>query len=324
MATRGEIRKQKSKVDNIFNMILDEETDKDLADVAEKNEIAWLKDYEADALEYLKTEGTYQGISTGYKDLDFLLGSFLPGELFVIGGDTGHGKSLLAMNIAQNAYKQTELPVLLVNLELTRPQAVQRFYNLSGLDHDYEGILIQKAPAVRYSDIDVLMKRAKEEGACLVVIDHLHFFSRSADNEARELSRITKHFKECAVENNLPVILLSHVTPTRVMDQEGNVKKVYKPGLHNLKGSSAIEQDADMVSFVFRDEQNPTQLEFYMKKNRSRPLNTESAYLIQKEWKLIGEPSWIPEDSEVSGDLSEAGTTLSLLSTKTEQTPLGK
>lgn len=323
MATRRDIHKQKNKVDSIFNLIHDGVED-DLAEEVDNKEVVWLKDYEEEGLEYIRNEGKYQGISTGYKDLDFLLGSFLPGELLVIGGDTGHGKSLLAMNIAQNAYKQTDLPVLLVNLELTRPQAVQRFYNLAGLDHDYQGILIQKAPAVRYSDIDVLMKRAKEEGACLVVIDHLHFFSRSADNEARELSRITKHFKECAVQNNLPVILLSHVTPTRVMDHEGNVKKVYKPGLHNLKGSSAIEQDADMVSFVFRDEQNPTQLEFYMKKNRSRPLNTESAYLIQKEWKLIGEPSWIPEDSEVSGDLSEAGTTLSLLSTKMGQTPLEK
>jgi len=255
----------------------------------EKTDLAYLHEYEAEAMEYLKNEGIYMGISTGYPAVDELMGSFLPGELMTVGGDTGHGKSLFAMNIAQNVYKQTGKPVLLVNLELTRNQAVQRFYNLSGEGHDYNGILIQKAPAVAYRDIDVLMKKAKEEGACLVVIDHLHFFSRSAENSVQELSRIMKHFKECAVENELPVILLSHVTPTRVMDREGNVKKTNKPGLHNFKGSSSIEQDSDMVGFIFRDEKNPKQVEFYMKKNRSRELKHDVAILKQKQWRLIDE-----------------------------------
>lgn len=293
----SERREQKRKVDNIFDLIQEGAVD-ELVQVAESTEVAFLTDYEEEAREYIENQGKYMGISTGYADIDALIGSFLPGELFVIGGDTGHGKSLLAMNIAQNAYKQTTKPVLMVNLELTRPQAVMRFHNIG--DGDYNGIMIQKATAVRYHDIDVLMKRAKDHGACLVIIDHLHFFSRSADNEPRELSRITKHFKECAVENNLPVILLSHITPTRIMDAEGNTKKVYKPGLHNLKGASSIEQDADMVAFVFRDDKTRHQLEFYLKKNRSRELLTESAFLTQKEWRLIGTPSWI--NSNVSGD----------------------
>lgn len=262
----------------------------------ERTDLAYLHEYEEEAMEFLKNEGKYQGISTGYPAVDKLMGSFLPGELFTIGGDTGHGKSLFAMNIAQNVYKQTERPVLLVNLELTRNQAVQRFYNLSGPEHDYGGIMIQKAPAVTYKDIDVLMKKAKEEDACLVVIDHLHFFSRSAENSVQELSRIMKHFKECAVENELPVILLSHVTPTRVMDREGNVKKVNKPGLHNFKGSSSIEQDSDMVGFIFRDEKNPKQVEFYMKKNRSRELKHDIAVLKQNQWRLIDE-SWTDSHS---------------------------
>lgn len=255
--------------------------------VAEKTAIVRLKDYEPEAMELLKTAGTYQGISTGYKSVDERLGSFLPGELLTIGGDTGHGKSIFAMNIAQNVYKNTGRPVLLVNLELTRNQAVQRFYELSGEEHDYNGILIQKAHAVSYKDIDILMKKAKKEGVCLVVIDHLHFFSRSADNSVQELSRIMKHFKECAVENNLPIILLSHVSPTRIMSADGNVKKTNKPGLHNFKGSSSIEQDSDMVGFVYRNEKHTSEVEFYMRKNRSRPLDPTPTTLTQKDWRLL-------------------------------------
>jgi replicative DNA helicase len=285
--------RQKTKVESIFDLI-EEGVAEDLLDNAEKTEVAYLSEFEDEAMEYIKNGDKYMGVSTGYEGVNRLLGSFLPGELLTIGGDTGHGKSLFAMNIAQNVYEREQKPVLLVNLELTRNQAVQRFYNLAD-NHDYAGIMIQRAPAVTYHDIDVLMQRAKDEGACLVVIDHLHFFSRSSENETRELSRITKHFKECAVQHNLPVILLSHVTPTRVMDAEGNVKKVYKPGLHNLKGSSSIEQDSDMVGFVFRQD-GSDEMQFYLKKNRSRPLNTESTYLKQTNWKLTEDPAWVPNN----------------------------
>lgn len=286
---------QKTKVDNIFDLI-EQGVDKDVLAHAEKTDITWLKEYEEEAMEYIKNGEKYLGISTGYQSVDTLFGSFLPGELLTIGGDTGHGKSLFAMNIAQNVYKKYQEPVLMVNLELTRNQAVQRFYSLSGKDHDYAGILVQRAPAVTYKDIDVLMKKAKEQGAILVVIDHLHFFSRSADNQVSELSRIMKHFKECAVENDLPVILLSHVTPTRVMDRDGNIKKTNKPGLHNFKGSSSIEQDSDMVGFVYRDDKNPKEMEFYLRKNRSRALNPEAITLHQKDWTLTEDPSWVPKN----------------------------
>lgn len=287
-------QRQKSRVDSIFDLIEDGAAE-DLLELTEKTEIAYLKEFEPEAMEYIKNGDKFMGISTGYKGVDALMGSFLPGELMTIGGDTGHGKSLFAMNIAQNVYEKTQKPVLMVNLELTRNQAVQRFYNLSGDDHDYAGIMIQRAPAVSYRDIDILMQKAKDEDAALVIIDHLHFFSRSSDNETRELSRIMKHFKECAVQHDLPVILLCHITPTRVMAEDGSTKKVFKPSLHNFKGSSSIEQDSDMVGFVFRNEEHPERMEFFMRKNRSRPLNPESTYLEQKEWKLEETDQWFKD-----------------------------
>ena len=292
---------QKTKVENVSDLF---STPHDASETP--LDIVYLKEYEEEAMEYLKNEGKYSGVSTGYKYMDWLLGSFEPGELFTLGGDTGHGKSLLAMNIAQNAYTKYQLPVLMVNLELTRNQAVARFYNLSGEDHDYAGIMVQRAPAVNYKDIDVLMKKAKDEGCCLVVIDHLHFFSRSAENSVQELSRIMKHFKECAVEHELPVILLSHVTPTRVTDSNGNVTKTNKPGLHNFKGSSSIEQDSDIVGFVFRDDNEPERMEFYIRKMRSRPKITDSIYFTQNGWRLEEDNTWAPKNFPPSGVSSQA------------------
>lgn len=302
---KKELWKQKQTVDSVFEL-MQEGGAEALLENAERTEIAYLSEFEPEAMEYLKNKGTYQGISTGYKHVDALMGSFLPGELFTIGGDTGHGKSLFAMNIAANVYQKYQEPVLLVNLELTRAQAVERFYYMNE-DHDYAGIMVQRAPAVRYQDIDVLMQKAKEEGCRLVIIDHLHFFSRSSKDPVSELSRIMKHFKECAVEHNLPVILLSHVTPTRIMGADGQVKKEVKPGLHNFKGSSSIEQDSDMVGFVWRSKDEPNQVEFYMRKNRSRPLIGESVILTQKDWRL--EEQWWPTKSEQYGNSSFPGST---------------
>lgn len=292
--------RKKDAADTIFDL-LENNVAKDLSKIGETTELAWLKEFEEEAMESIKHEGEYQGVHTGFEGIDTLIGSFLPGELFTLGGDTGHGKSLLAMNIAQNAYKSTGQPVLMVNLELTRTQAVSRFYNISGPDHDYSGILIQRAPAVSYKDIDILMAKAKAEGVSLVVIDHLHFFDDSTgDNQATALTRIMKHFKECAVQHQLPVLLLSHVTPN--VKPDGSIEK---PGLHSFRGSKSIQQISDMVGFVFRESDDPT-LEFYIRKNRSRQLNKKSTYLIQKGWLLIQDKAWLPSKLEQPGELSPA------------------
>lgn len=284
-------RRQKTKVSSIMEMLAENVgVENDTVDT----DIAWLKDYEEEMLAEMGKEGDYVGVSTGYQSIDNLIGSFLPGELFTLGGDTGHGKSLLAMNIAQNVYAKEQKPVLFVNLELTTKQATKRFYDLSGADHDYAGIMIQKASQVNYKDIDVIMQKAKEQEACLVVIDHLHFFNDAiGDNAASALTRIVKHFKELAVQHELPVLLLSHVTPTAKADGT-----MIKPSLHNFKGSRSIEQLSDLVGFVYRAKDQPegsNEVEFYVRKNRSRPLNEASTYLTQKGWLLKEDLTWVPE-----------------------------
>lgn len=248
-------------------------------------DIDQLHNYEEQSMEYINNQGKFSGVSTGYSGIDEVIGSFLPGEIFTIGGDTGHGKSILAMNIAQNAYTMTQQPVLFVNLELTVEQAVQRFYHLSGEGHDYAGILVQTSVDVNFKDVDNLMAKAKEQGACLVVVDHLHFFDDSiADNAAAAITRIMKSFKRSAMKHELPVVLLSHVTPQTKITAKGI--ETLKPDIHSFKGSKSIEQVSDMVGFVYRDPENPSEVDFYLRKNRSRELKPENVKLKQTEWRL--------------------------------------
>jgi len=238
----------KTKVESIFDLI-DNGVDKEVLEHAHKTDIKYLKTDEEEWLKTRAEEGAYDGVHTGYQGIDILLGSFLPGELLTIGGDTGHGKSLLAINIAQNVYRERLEPVMVVNLELTESQLRQRFYELSGEDRDYAGIITQESSEVHYKDIDVIMTKAKEEGACLVVIDHLHFFNDAlGDNQASALTRIVKHFKECAVQHELPVILLSHGFPGNAYDwldqleTLGSYGKIVAPFMHGtLDGVAGAE-----------------------------------------------------------------------------------
>jgi replicative DNA helicase len=268
---------QKRKVDTVF-ALMEGDGPRDLASVAENTEIALADEYKEGAAEYVKNYGKYMGVSTGYPEIDRRLGSLLPGELLTIGGDTGHGKSLLAQNIAYRVYKTTGRAVLFVTLEMTKEQTLARILKIAEPDNDVAGLIFQRASSVSYRDIDILIQKAKELDCCLVIIDHLHFFPRGqGDNQRAEISRITKHFKECAVEQKMPVILLSHIR----RPEHGK-----KADLHNLKESSSIEQDSDMVAFVHRDDALPQQMQFYMRKNRSRKLIPEPMELIQKDWKL--------------------------------------
>lgn len=285
---KNQARYQRSKVANIFELI-DSDVHKDLAEIKNQTDIKYLVQDQEEWLKRRSEPGVYAGVSTGYRSIDGLLGSFEGGELLTIGGDTGHGKSLLAFNIAQNVYSERQEPVMVVSMELTEDQTRERFYELSGEEHDYAGILIQCSSELRYKDIDIIMQKAKEEKACLVVIDHLHFFDASiGDNPSNAITRVVKHFKECARNLDMPVILLSHVTPSKNVD--GSIKK---PELHDLRSSRSIEQLSDMVGFVFRDK-GSNRVEFYLRKNRSRPLFTHSVNLIQEGWKLIEEDKWLP------------------------------
>lgn len=277
----------KTKVQSIEDIL---EDPKKLDDLTEKTEIVLAHEYEEQAREYAKSYGKFMGLSLGYETLDLRTGSFLPGEVFIIGGGTGYGKSLLAQNIAVKVAEQGMM-TLFITLEMTKEQTLSRMLMMT--DHPEavtSMVAFQRASAVTDKDVGILMKKASEDGISLVILDHLHFLPRGTDNIRAEISRITKHFKECAVEYKIPVIILCHINRS--------MEKGERPDLKHLKESSSIEQDADMVGFVYRDKSDPKKkniMEFYMRKNRSRELIYDSAEFKQDKWKLEEQPDWLPK-----------------------------
>lgn len=189
-------------------------------------------------------QGTVRGLSTGLKGLDDVLEGMEPGEMIILTGHTKHGKSRLAANVAANV-AQAGHNVLFINTEMTKLQTARRFNQILG-DEPIKGkIMINDRAGLEHRDVIHLMERAKEKGCDMVIVDHLHFFSRSVDNQTNEISKITKDFKDAAIDFELPLLMLAHV-------QQGDTRKV--PSLQMLKNSSSIAQDADVVITVWLDD----------------------------------------------------------------------
>ena len=188
--------------------------------------------------------GQVRGISTGLKGIDEMLEGFEPGEMMILTGHTKHGKSRLAANIAKNVAAQGK-KVLYINTEMTKLQMGRRFNAMLGEEKLKGQILLNDKAGLTYNNVLQIMERAKEKGIDLVIVDHLHFFSRSVDNQTSEISKIAKDFKDAAVEFELPLIMLCHL-------QQADTKK--KPTLQMIKNSSSIAQDADIVIAVWMDD----------------------------------------------------------------------
>lgn len=199
-----------------------------------------------DAKEYVDNWGKMVGLSTGIKAVDYNLRGLAPGQLVVIAGETAHGKTALGVNIAVNVARQG-VATLFVTLEITHAEFTARVLKIIGDEKIVERLplLMQKSDELDWKDIDGLMAAAVDEGVGLVVIDHLHFFTREIERVAEDLGRITKQFKKNARSHNLPVILISHVRK-----KLGNKSEMTNDA---LRGSSYIAQDADVVMFVHKE-----------------------------------------------------------------------
>lgn len=215
-----------------------------------------IQDYIEEAKEIKKQAGTVQGLSTGFKGTDDLTLGMTPGELIVVSGPPSSGKTQLTTHWAYHNAKSGH-KVLFVTMEMTKPQMTERFMgaaetDLSELAH---GIIeYQKEDELASVDINYLVSDAVKDGAELVVIDHLQYFSDDSDeNEARQLGRICKDFKLASVKFKVPIILIVHIT---------KLKDGKKPTGNDLRGSSLIRQHADQLILVYRDERpNATKLE---------------------------------------------------------------
>jgi replicative DNA helicase len=229
-------------------------------------QITSMLDYTESAREYARNFGRMQGISTGYPSLDDLTKGLVPGELIVVAGKTSYGKTTLAVNIA-NRVALAGHRVLFVTLEMTHAQLTSRFIFINGGEtEDYLTVatntLFQRKAELNWKSIDGLISVARKEYEVeLVVIDHLHYFTRELENVAEDLGRITKELHKNAMTHGIPVILISHVRKTA--KNEGAT-------MDDLRSSSYIAQDADVVLMVGRSEKDPTQMKVRVEKNRNR------------------------------------------------------
>ncbi|MBI5885750.1 MAG: replicative DNA helicase [Deltaproteobacteria bacterium] len=215
------------------------------------------------------------GVASGYTELDKLTSGLQDSDLIIIAGRPGMGKTSFALNIAENAAMDSGAPVAVFSLEMSKEQLAQRMLASRakvGLQSIRNGrirsddwgrlstsagalseapIYIDDTPALTALDIRAKARRWKNElGLKLIIIDYLQLMRgrRSSDNREQEISEISRSLKALAKELHVPVIALSQLS--RMTERRGEDKK---PQLSDLRESGAIEQDADVVMFVYRE-----------------------------------------------------------------------
>ena len=242
------------------------------------------------------------GIKTLFYDLDALTQGFQRSDLIIVAGRPSMGKTSMVLNMARNVAKSQELPVCVFSLEMSKEQLTYRLLSLEvgiesgrlktgrltpeqwpllgeGIDSlSQTPIFIDDKPNLSVLEMRALCRRLiaeqkKELG--LIVIDYLQLMEGTTpDNRVQELSRITRGLKGMARELNVPVIALSQLS--RGVESRNNKR----PLLSDLRESGSIEQDADLVCMIYRDEYyNPETedkgiAEIIITKNRNGPTNT--------------------------------------------------
>jgi replicative DNA helicase len=242
------------------------------------------------------------GIATGFADLDRMTSGLQPGDLVVVAGRPSMGKTALALNIAEHVALALTKPVVVFSMEMGATQLAQRLIGSVGRlpsqhlrtgrlqPDDWERlsaalgrlneapILIDETPALTAIEIRSRTRRMmKQHGQLgLVVVDYLQLMSATSqgENRATEISEISRSMKALAKELKVPVMALSQLN--RSLEQRPNKR----PVMSDLRESGAIEQDADVIIFIYRDEvynpdtQDKGVAEIIVGKQRNGPIGT--------------------------------------------------
>ena len=222
----------------------------------------------------------YTGIPTGFRDLDQKTSGFQAGDLIILAARPSMGKTALALNIAQNAACGSKIPVLFFSLEMSKESLAMRllcaearvdFHKLrKGMLGDAEwgrlaraagflseaNLFIDDTPGIRLFDMRARVRRLqatlakKDLSLGMVCMDYLQLASASSrfESREREISDISRGLKGLAKEMQVPVLALSQLS-RRVEQRESK-----RPQMADLRESGAIEQDADVILFIYRDE----------------------------------------------------------------------
>ncbi len=198
-----------------------------------------------------------KGVSCGYQHIDSRLGGLMPGDLIIIAGRPSMGKTALAMNIAEHVAARQQ--VLVFSLEMTRSKIAGRMlrYHQQQLGSRDEAVdhcsrlrmTIDHSAAIGLGHLRLRARRLKRtKGLALIVVDYLQLIVSKAENRTQEVSAVSRGLKAIAKELDVPVIAVAQLN----RGVEGRVDS--RPMLSDLRESGQIEQDADVIAFVYRDE----------------------------------------------------------------------
>ena len=222
-----------------------------------------------------KTQGNVTGIATGFLDLDYKTSGLQPSDLILVAARPSMGKTAFVLNIAQHVAFHSNLCTAIFSLEMSKEQLVNRLFSLESrvdaqllrsgnlADSDWEkliegagiigrsSLIIDDTPGISISELRSKCRKYKlEHDLKLIIIDYLQLMSGSgrSDSRQQEISDISRSLKGLARELNVPVIALSQLS--RQVEQRPD----HRPMLSDLRESGAIEQDADVVMFIYRDD----------------------------------------------------------------------
>ncbi|MFC0296076.1 replicative DNA helicase [Geobacillus jurassicus] len=259
--------------------------------------------------------GDITGIPTGFTELDRMTSGFQRSDLIIVAARPSVGKTAFALNIAQNVATKTSENVAIFSLEMSAQQLVMRMLCAEGninaqnlrtgrlTPEDWgkltmamgslsnAGIYIDDTPSIRVSDIRAKCRRLKQEsGLGMVVIDYLQLIQgsgRNRENRQQEVSEISRSLKALARELEVPVIALSQLS--RSVEQ----RQDKRPMMSDLRESGSIEQDADIVAFLYRDDyynkdsENKNIIEIIIAKQRNGPVGTVQLAFIKEYNKFV-------------------------------------
>lgn len=256
-----------------------------------------------------KANGTVTGIATGFLDLDFLTSGMQPADLVLIAARPSMGKTAFVLNIAQNVAFKLNKSVAIFSLEMSKEQLVNRMFSLeSRVDAQHlrngkldetewekliesagvigkSNLIIDDTPGISIQDLRSKCRKYKlENDLDIIIIDYLQLMSGSGRSESRqqEISEISRSLKSLARELSVPILALSQLS--RAVEQRPD----HRPMMSDLRESGAIEQDADVVMFIYRDDyynkdtEKKDIAEIIIGKQRNGPIGTvELAWLPQ-------------------------------------------
>lgn len=260
-------------------------------------------------------KGDVTGIPTGFADLDRMTAGFQRNDLIIVAARPSVGKTAFALNIAQNVATKTDENVAIFSLEMGAEQLVMRMLCAEGninaqslrtgkmTEDDWKkltmamgslsnaGIFIDDTPGIRVGEIRSKCRRLQQEhGLGMILIDYLQLIQgngRSGENRQQEVSEISRSLKALARELSVPVIALSQLSRGVESRQDK------RPMMSDIRESGSIEQDADIVAFLYRDDyydketENRNIIEIIIAKQRNGPVGTVELAFVKEFNKFV-------------------------------------